>query len=120
MERRNHQRANFNVSAYIEHNDLSYSVKVVNISLNGMLLETKEIIDIEINSVLKVKLSVTEHSPEVEIFLEGIVIRKEGCFIGVQIDNIDLDSFINLRDIVANNSDDYEKIMKEFYIDLIK
>lgn len=118
MEKRNYQRVNFSINTYLEHEDVSYLVKVLNISLNGMLLETPENIDIEINAISKIKLLVTEDPPEVEINLEGTVIRKEGCHIGIRIDNIDLDSFINLRNIVAYNSGNYDKIMEEFNIDL--
>lgn len=116
MEKRKYQRANLDAKAYINYNGLRYKVCLINMSLKGICLESEENIDIEVNNKIKVNLSIVNTMPEFDISFEGIVTRKEGCLIGFKIEIIDLDSFINLRNIVANNTGDYDHIMEEFYM----
>lgn len=114
MEKRNYQRVNFCIEAHLKYRNLNYKGVVRNLSLKGALIETFECLDIEINTKIKVSLLITDSSSEYEINFEGIVVRNLEHLIGFKIDDIELDSFINLRNVVAYNCGDYDKIMEEF------
>lgn len=114
MEKRNYQRANINVDVYVNYDAMNHRGNVINLSLKGALIDTFENLDIKVDKKVKVRLVITDNSSEYEINIDGVVIRKNEYSMGVKFINIDLDSFINLRNIVAYNNGDYDKIMEEF------
>ena len=55
------------------------------------------------------------HSKQLSLKLDAKVVRKGTGGVGLQIDNLDASSFVQLRDIVTDNSFDSGKIMHETY-----
>ena len=114
MDKRKLSRIDFYVEAVFSYQGLEHKARVKNLSLKGALIETNEKLDIGINEKLDIVLSVKGLSSTLEIHAKGIVVRKEEASFGLKLENMDLDSFIHLRNIIAYNSGDYDKIMEEF------
>jgi len=113
MEKRTNTRVVFEVGALVKYGKKSIKCKVLNLSLHGILLKTDE--DIPLSSELKIGIFMEGTTSHLQINLDGIVVRSDVPEIGVEFKSIDLDSFIHLKNIVAYNEGDADKIMREFY-----
>ncbi len=114
MEKRKHTRTNFQILALMYHNSIEYSGQVINLSMRGALIESDETMEIPHNSILDVTLLIIGASSTLKINFKGLLIRNDENLLGFKIESIDLDSFIHLKNIIAYNSGDYDKIMEEF------
>jgi hypothetical protein len=117
MEKRKLTRAEYKIEAQIVYKGENFSGEAKNLSLKGALIEIDENAVIDINEKLDILFLITGQSSNLIIKVEGTVVRKGKGYIGLKFDVIDLDSFIHLRNIVAYNDGDYEKIMNEFIND---
>lgn len=113
MEKRINTRITFEVGAIVKYNRKTLKCNVANLSLNGVLLKTEEEIPKDAN--VKVAIFMEGGSSKLKINLEGVVVRSGKPGTAVSFKSIDLDSFIHLKNIVAYNEGNEEKIMKEFY-----
>ena len=114
MEKRRHTRTNFQIMAILHHNLMKYSGHVINLSMRGALIKSDEILEIPDESLLEVNLLIIDAPSTLEINFRGILVRSDENFIGLKIESIDLDSFIQLKNIIAYNSGDHDEIMDEF------
>ncbi len=112
MESRKNMRVSFSMTAIIEFESMLIKGEVKDLSTNGMFLITKERIPKDKKISITIHLSGT--SSKLTINIDGIVVRQEDTGIAIYFLELDLDSFIHLRNIVAYNSMDEEKIIKEF------
>lgn len=64
---------------------------------------------------VEVFLYLSGSTSQLTVEAKGKVLRSDDRGIAVQFDEIDLDSFIHLRNIVALNEGDMDRIMQEFY-----
>jgi hypothetical protein len=113
MEKRELTRVAFDIEAIIKYQEHTFSGKIDNLSLKGMFIQTLE--KIKLNDTIEISIHLAGQTSDLEINLNGIVVRLTDEGIGVQFQKIDLDSFIHLRNIVAYNSGDEDKIMDEFF-----
>jgi hypothetical protein len=113
MEKRNNTRVVFEVGALIKYKKKTIECKVVNLSLNGVLLKTREVIPEK--AEIKVDILMEGTASKLVVNLKGTVVRIGATDIAVEFKSIDLDSFVHLRNIVAYNEGSEEKIMNEFY-----
>ncbi len=113
MEKRNNTRVTFEVGAIIKYKKKMIECEVVNLSLNGVLLKAKTIIPE--NEEVKLDILMEGTTSKLIVNLKGIVVRTDASEIAVEFKSIDLDSFMHLKNIVAYNEGNEEKIMNEFY-----
>lgn len=118
MDKRKTTRVIYNVKAEISYDNGLIQGEVINLSLTGMFLKTTE--KIPVNTKTSITLFLIGSTSELKIQLTGIVIRTEKKGIAIQFKEIDLDSFIHIKSIVAYNEGDEDKIMDEFYRTLKK
>jgi hypothetical protein len=113
MSTRQFSRVCFRIAATIRASGRQFQGKVENLSMRGMFLLTEERLAMDEPAEIKIVLSGT--SPELVIDLNGIVSRISDNGIGFFFDKIDLDSYMHLKNIIAYNIDDAEKVMDEIY-----
>jgi hypothetical protein len=113
MSTRQFSRVPFRMAATIKTPDRQFQGSVENLSMRGMFLVTDERLpmgdQVEINMIL------SGTSPEISIDFNGTVSRVSDNGLGFYFDKIDLDSYTHLKNIIAYNIDDAEKVMEEIY-----
>ena len=116
MSTRKFSRVPFQIIATATAGGRSFQGKVSNLSMNGLFLETTErLVDGE-EAELMITLEGTE--PEIEVSFSGRVCRIIDTGIGFHFEKIDLDSYTHLRNIIAYNMADTEKVMDEIFTDI--
>lgn len=113
MEKRKNTRIVFNVTAIVRFMDKDFEGNIINLSLKGMLIKLSG--PIPENSKVNIKMYMEGDSSKLAIDIEGQVLRTDNKGTAVIFSSMDIDSFIHLRNIVAYNEGDEDKIMKEFY-----
>jgi hypothetical protein len=99
MEKRNRPRVVFDSQADIAYNGNTISCEIENLSMEGMFLQTNEKIPekTEVNASIQLSGSTTNLC----IDLKGTVVRCEKNGIAIKFNEIELDSFIHLRNVVS-------------------
>lgn len=110
MDNRNFTRVNYSVGASVR-----YGIEVVlcntdNLSLHGMYLKTDH--DIPLNVPLNVTVY---HTNQVSLKVNAQVVRKEKNGVGLQIDNLNVNSFVQLRNVVTEHCSDKGAVMQETF-----
>ena len=113
MTQRKATRVIFKSEGEITFNDITIKGQIENLSLRGMFLKTSAKIDTNTNVDTKIYLSGTES--DLSIKLKGIVTRLDKNGLAIQFDEMELDSFVHLKNIVSYNEGDADKIMREFH-----
>jgi hypothetical protein len=113
MSTRQFSRVRFNVGATIRAGERQFQGNVENLSMRGMFLVTDERLPLEEQVDITIALSGT--SPELSISFNGKVCRATDEGLGFTFEKIDLDSYTHLKNIIAYNLDDPEKVMEEIY-----
>ncbi len=111
MENRYNARVPFHVHAIVKINDRIIDGEVENLSTGGLLFKTAE--DLPLNNPVAVKILLYGASSHLALDIAGKVVRKSGAGTAIQFTELDLDSFIHLRNIVTRNADE-EKIIQEY------
>lgn len=112
MEKRNFTRIIFQTEAAVASGDLRINGEVENLSMNGMFLRTPDRIPVSANAEIRIVLSGA--SPEISVETKGHALRHESDGIAFQFDEMDLDSFIHLKNIIAHNRADDGDVAGEF------
>lgn len=112
MERRKFRRVPFEVTAAVQTGLINISGMVDNLSMGGMFLATGETIPGD--SSLEISIILSGSSSMLSIGLKGRLVRQNEEGIAVEFLEMDLDSFIHLRNIVVQNSDDPDAVYEEY------
>jgi hypothetical protein len=107
----------FNVNAELSFGGQTLTGEVRNLSLKGMLVDV--ITEVPANTELDIKIYLSGTSSSLTLGMKGRVVRHDENGLAVLFKEIDVESFIHLRSVVAYNEGNEEKIMREFY-DLIE
>lgn len=83
-------------------------------SLNGTFVEISEKHGFSIGDNLDILIQLTTINTSHSIDIKGIVKRMEQTGIAIQFTDIDLDSFVSLKNLVIYNDGDSDKIDREF------
>lgn len=110
MDSRNFTRVNYNVGASIRYGNEVILCNTDNLSLHGMYLKTSH--EIPINIPVNVTVY---NSNQLSLKVNAKVVRREGDGIGIQINNLNVSSFVQLRNIVTENSNDKVSVMQETF-----
>lgn len=111
MSTRKFSRVRFNVGATIRSAGRQFPGAVENLSMAGMFVVTAE--QFVEGDAVDITIVLADTLPEIAIHSSGIVTRITGDGIGIAFEKMDLDSYMHLKNIVAYNSDDAERIMEE-------
>jgi hypothetical protein len=118
MGMRKFSRVRFNVIATIATGNRSFSGKVQDLSMNGMFLVTEE--RLPVDTKVEISLLLVGTDPGISVLFTGRVARVTDQGVGFHFDKIDLDSYTHLKNIIAYNMADAEKVMEEIYQDIDK
>ncbi len=116
MSTRKFSRVPFHVTVTATVEGRSFQGKVSNLSMNGLFLETSEKLPDGEAADLVITLEGTD--PEIAVSFLGRVCRITEDGIGFRFEKIDLDSYTHLRNIIAYNMADAEKVMDEIFTDI--
>lgn len=113
MEKRKNTRVPFNIESAVGYQGRTVKGEVVNLSLTGMLFKSSD--EIPIHTPLDIVFFLTGTTSRLTINLNGKAVRVDERGTAIEFNEIDIDSFIHLKNIVAYNEGDEDKIMEEFY-----
>ena len=111
MSTRKFSRVHFNVGATIRSADRQFQGAVENLSMAGMFLVTHE--QLAEGEAVDITIVLTGTLQEIAVNFNGIVTRIGEDGVGFTFEKMDLDSFMHLKNIIAYNIDDAEKVMEE-------
>ena len=111
MSTRKFSRVRFNVGATIRTADRQFQGAVENLSMTGMFLVTGE--QLAEGDSTDITMVLTGTYPEIAVHFTGIVTRITPYGVGFTFEKMDLDSYMHLKNIIAYNIDDAEKVMEE-------
>jgi len=111
MSTRKFSRVRFNVEATIKAGERQFQGGVENLSMTGMFLVTEE--RLAEGEPVEITVILTGTSPPISVNFNGRVSRMIGNGMGFVFEKIDLDSYMHLKNIVAYNIDDAEKVLEE-------
>jgi hypothetical protein len=105
-EKRKRIRVPFRTEIFVYFGDQKIDVggDSVNLSLSGMLVETKK--QIPLGTVCRVRLRLSGTQEPIELTMDGRVVRQDPSGFGIQFDEMDLDSYTLLKEVVRHNADD--------------
>jgi len=112
MKRRHFTRVPFKTKAVVKYKNREVSGEIENLSLKGMFLRTSQ--KIAIDEVVEIEVCLSGSSSRLSMNLNGIVRWHNDEGLGIQIKDIDLDSFIHLRNVVSYNTGDEDAVRVEF------
>lgn len=113
MSTRQFSRVKFDVVATIGTAERRFHGNVKNLSMRGMFLVTDE--RLPLGEPVEITIALSGTLPEISISFSGKVCRDADDGLGLLFEKIDLDSYTHLKNIIAYNIDDAEKVMEEIY-----
>jgi len=111
MSTRKFSRVQFNVGATVRVADRQFHGAVENLSMAGMFLVTNE--KLAGGETADITIVLTGAIPEIAVNFNGVVTRIAENGVGFTFEKMDLDSYMHLKNIIAYNIDDAEKVMEE-------
>jgi len=111
MSIRKFSRVQFNVGATIKIADRQFQGAVENLSMTGMFLITSE--QLAEGDRADITIVLSGIIPEISVGFNGIVTRITENGVGFTFDKMDLDTYVHLKNIIAYNIDDAEKVLEE-------
>jgi hypothetical protein len=112
MEKRKHRRVRFEVTATVRADKASIDGKVENLSMKGMFLTTGQ--RVPGDGPLEISITLSGSSSKLSIILKGRAVRHTDTGFAIEFQEMDLDSFIHLRNIIAQNCDDPDALCEEY------
>jgi hypothetical protein len=111
MERRKNRRVPFQVEATVQIGKTNFKGMVDNLSMKGMFLAGETLSG---GSSLEISIKLSGSSSPLSIELKGRAVRLTEAGIAIEFQEMDLDSFSHLRNIIAQNSDDPDAAYEEY------
>jgi hypothetical protein len=112
-QKRSNTRVPFNSRAEVRSSDRTVEGEVRNLSLKGMMIATEE--RLPEGEEVDVTMYLTGVGSQLSLEMKAEVVRSEGNGLGLRFTEVDVDTFIHLRNVVAYNEGDDDKIMAEFF-----
>ncbi len=112
MERRKNRRVPFQVMATAETGKIKVNGMVDNLSMKGMFLTTKE--TLSGSNLLEISIILSGSSSLLSIRLMGSVVRQTEVGIAIEFQEMDLDSFTHLRNVIELNTGDADAAYEEY------
>lgn len=115
-DRRRYTRINFDCDAAIVQGNNRYQVHLVDVSLNGALIETPEQYEIKAGEPVDVEICL---SGEISITMHSHLAHSSPDVLGFTCDSIDMDSMTHLRRLIELNMENpqaSERVLDELLI----
>ena len=113
MGTRKFSRVNFKVDATIIAAKRQFRGDVKDLSMSGLFMLTGE--RLQMGSPVDISIILTGTSPEIDVNFSGEVSRIDENGLGITFRKMDLESYTHLKNIVAYNIDDAEKVTEEIH-----
>ncbi len=113
MDKRKYRRVPFHVTATVQTGQISLTGSVENLSMKGMFFNTKESLPSDCSLEISIILSGT--SSLLSVKANGFALRQTDAGVAIEFSEIDMDSFIHLKNIVALNSGDADAVSEEYF-----
>jgi hypothetical protein len=115
QKKRDTTRVEFHNRAELEIEGLVLSGTVEDLSLKGLFVKTEASQQpIQIGQEVKVTIHFSGTTSNLSIDVQGKVVRLTQDGIGIEFTDMEFDSFVHLRNVVAYNAGDEDAIMDEF------
>ena len=115
QKKRDTTRVEFHTRAELEIEGQVLSGTVEDLSLKGMFLKTEASQRfIQIGQKVKVTIRFSGTTSNLSIDVQGKVVRLTQEGLGIEFTDMEFDSFVYLRNVVAYNAGDEDVIMDEF------
>lgn len=111
-ERRQFTRVPFHIIAAVEFQGEIVEGRVSDLSMKGLFVTTQR--SVPEGEFVAVTLRMPDTNPPLEFRLRALVVREIPAGIGLQICESEIQSFTHLRNIVAMQSDDPDRVLEEF------
>lgn len=113
MEKRNFLRTKYTSRAIIKLKEEVVAGEIINLSLNGAMVKLNCPFKCNMYDHIELEMSISNNETAIKINSLGVIVRLEDVEIGIRFETMDLDSFTHLRNIIAYNTGEYDKIMDE-------
>jgi hypothetical protein len=113
MSMRKFSRVAFHVVATVTAGSRSFQGAVSDLSMNGLFLETSE--RLPEGDAVEIMIALAGTEPELRVAFSGRVARLTETGIGFHFEKVDLDSYTHLKNIIAYNMADPDKVLEEIY-----
>jgi hypothetical protein len=110
MNSRNFTRVNYTVGASISYGEEVVICTTDNLSLRGMYLKTMH--ELPLNMPVNVTVY-NSNLPSLKV--NALVVRREENGVGLQISNLNVNSFVQLREIIRENCNDRNVVLQETF-----
>jgi len=115
QKKRDTTRVEFHTRAELEIDGQGLSGTVEDLSLKGLFLKTEASQrSIQIGQKVKVTIRFSGTTSNLSIDVQGKVVRLTQEGLGIEFTDMEFDSFVYLRNVVAYNAGDEDVIMDEF------
>lgn len=112
MDKREFTRIVFQTEVNVRAGERKFSGVMENLSLDGLFVRAAG--GVPAGSDVDLTISLSGSTSALTIELKGVVVRQDGEGMAIRFREMDLDSFIHLRNIVACNMGSDEELEKEF------
>jgi hypothetical protein len=112
VDKREFTRIVFQTEVNVRAGERKFSGVMENLSLDGLFVRSAG--GAPAGSDVDLTISLSGSTSALTIELKGVVVRQDGEGMAIRFREMDLDSFIHLRNIVACNMGSDEELEKEF------
>jgi hypothetical protein len=113
-EKRSFVRVPFKMNTTVRTQDRTiWSSNTLDISMNGIRVETTETAPPE-GMLCEIEIVLAEIPAPVTIEAQGSIVRSEAGSLAMHLNEIDVDSYDHLQQLILNNSEDPERAEQEF------
>lgn len=112
-DRRKYTRVEFHAKAWVRQGSLSYEAGIVDVSLNGILLDTPDTYQIRADQPAEIVITLSENAV---IKMRSQLIHSSNHIQGFRIESLDMDSICHLRRLIELNMNDPvapERVLEE-------
>lgn len=109
QDRRNFSRIEYNAKVLIEQGEHKSVGSVIELSLNGVLIDSKSKLDV--TQPVDIQIIIDEFSPAIHQKAE--IVHHQDQQYGLKTLEIDIDSMLQLRTIISMHNDDPDEIHRE-------
>ncbi|MGX9462472.1 PilZ domain-containing protein [Shewanella sp. A14] len=110
-DRRKFSRILFAASAYLVQAEKTWQTKILDLSLNGALVEKPADYNEQQDSMLTLKFMLADSA--IELTMETEIVHKTPEHLGLKCTHIDVDSITHLRRIIELNMGDAQLLNRE-------
>ena len=116
MSTRKFSRVDFKVDATIKTAERLFRGDVKDLSMSGMFMLTTE--RLPLGTPVDITIVLTGTSPEIDVNFTGEISRIDETGMGFSFKKMDLESYTHLKNIIAYNIDDAEKVTEEIHLSI--